>query len=260
MIRPRNVRWFLVLSLLSATVWLRGTSLVMAQAPGEAAGGSSPAAAPAFDAADNAWVLVSAALVLFMTAPALALFYGGLVRKRNVLSVLMQCVCLMCLMTVVWAVYGYSLVFGGDGPWIGDGRYLLMNGVNAVWSGRGAELPLYPQLTHSRDDAHAVSGHVLHHYAGPDLRGLRRTDEVQCHDGVPGPLGHGGLLPAGALDLGRRHTPIRQPQCPLLGWRRAGLCRRNGGPYQFRACRPWFARWCWASAWVTAASRCRRTT
>ncbi|MGW8256961.1 MAG: ammonium transporter, partial [Thermoguttaceae bacterium] len=79
--------------------------------------------------------------------PGLALFYGGLVRKNNVLSVIMQCICLMCLMTVLWAVYGYSLVFGGNGPWIGDFRYLFMRGVNAVWTSNGPELPLYPQLS-----------------------------------------------------------------------------------------------------------------
>ncbi len=58
---------------------------------------------------DNAWMLTSSALVLMMTAPGLAMFYGGLVRKKNVLSVMMQCVFLMGLMTVIWAIYGYSL-------------------------------------------------------------------------------------------------------------------------------------------------------
>ena len=65
-------------------------------------------------AGDNAWMLVSSALVLMMTGPGLALFYCGLVRKKNVLSVMMQCVFLMCLMTVIWALWGYTLGFGGD--------------------------------------------------------------------------------------------------------------------------------------------------
>ena len=80
-------------------------------------------------AAHNAWMLICCALVLFMTAPGLALFYGGLVRRKNVLSVMMQCIFLMGLMTVIWATYGYSLAFGGDGGWIGNGDYLLMSGV-----------------------------------------------------------------------------------------------------------------------------------
>ena len=141
MVSRGTLRWFALLSSLSATLWLVGTSQGLGQSPGEAA---PPAAAVKFDAADNAWVLTSAALVLFMTAPALALFYSGLVRKKNVLSVMMQCVFLMCLMTVLWALYGYTLVFGGSDAWIGDGRYLFMRGVNAVWTKQGPELPLFP--------------------------------------------------------------------------------------------------------------------
>ncbi len=64
-------------------------------------------------ASHTAWMLVCCAMVLFMTAPGLALYYSGLVRKKNVLSVIMQCIFLMSLMTLVWAIYGYSLAFGG---------------------------------------------------------------------------------------------------------------------------------------------------
>ncbi|MDA8744873.1 ammonium transporter [Rubripirellula amarantea] len=85
-------------------------------------------------AAHNAWMLVCCALVLFMTAPGLAMFYGGLVRRKNVLSVMMQCVFLMGLMTVLWGLYGYSLAFGGDGGWIGNADHLFMNGVQRQWS------------------------------------------------------------------------------------------------------------------------------
>lgn len=84
-------------------------------------------------AAHNIWMLTSCALVLFMTAPGLAMFYGGLVRRKNVLSVMMQCVFLMGLMTVIWAIYGYSLAFGGEGGWIGNTEYLFMNGVQREW-------------------------------------------------------------------------------------------------------------------------------
>lgn len=124
-----------------------GPAVVAGESPGEPPVSVSPDASARFDAADNAWVLVSSALVLFMTAPALALFYSGLVRRKNVLSVMMQCVALMCVMTVVWALYGYSLVFGGNGPWIGGERYLAMRGVDAVWTGSGSYLPLYPGLS-----------------------------------------------------------------------------------------------------------------
>jgi Amt family ammonium transporter len=88
-------------------------------------------------AGHTTWMLVSAALVLFMTVPGLAMFYGGLVRKKNVLSVMMQCMYLMGLMTVIWALYGYSLSFGGvaDGKdpnynaYVGNADFLLMNNV-----------------------------------------------------------------------------------------------------------------------------------
>ena len=71
---------------------------------------------PAFaDTGDTAWMLTSTALVLFMTLPGLALFYGGLVQGKNLLSVLMQCLVLACLMSLVWVAIGYSIAFGNDG-------------------------------------------------------------------------------------------------------------------------------------------------
>ncbi|MDC0348470.1 ammonium transporter [Gammaproteobacteria bacterium] len=78
---------------------------------------------------DTAWILTSTALVLFMTLPGLALFYGGLVRSKNVLSVLMQCFAIACLISVCWVVYGYSLAFKGDGLFIGDLSAMFLNGV-----------------------------------------------------------------------------------------------------------------------------------
>ena len=79
---------------------------------------------------DTSWILTSTALVLFMTLPGLALFYRGLVRSKNVLSVLMQCFTIACLISVCWVVYGYSLAFKGDGPFIGDLSALFLNGVD----------------------------------------------------------------------------------------------------------------------------------
>ena len=77
--------------------------------------------------ADTAWIIVATALVLFMTLPGLALFYGGLVRARNVLSVLMQCFAIACLMSVLWLVVGYSIAFGdGNMLWGGLGKMFLI--------------------------------------------------------------------------------------------------------------------------------------
>ncbi len=85
-------------------------------APAEAAA-EAPAeeAAPTLDSGDTAWMLTSTALVLFMTIPGLALFYAGMVRSKNVLSVMMQCFAITGLMTVLWTVYGYSLAFDATG-------------------------------------------------------------------------------------------------------------------------------------------------
>ncbi len=82
--------------------------------------------------ADTAWIIVATALVLFMTLPGLALFYGGLVRARNVLSVFMHCFSIACLMSILWLVAGYSIAFGdsGSGLWGGLGKAFL-NGVDA---------------------------------------------------------------------------------------------------------------------------------
>src|ERR1700674_5365098 len=82
-------------------------------------------------AGDNAWMLVSAALVLMMTGPGLALFYGGLVRRKNTLAIMMQSFALMALITVLWALVGYSLCFGGSGPVIGSFEHAFLKGVGA---------------------------------------------------------------------------------------------------------------------------------
>ena len=117
-------------------------------------------------AGHNAWMLTCAALVLFMTAPGLAMFYGGLVRKKNVLSVLMQCLFLMGLMTVIWGLYGYSLSFGGSrpatsdeqaenaySPYIGNAEFVLMRNVQREYNATTKEVttPMegaIPRLTH----------------------------------------------------------------------------------------------------------------
>ncbi len=78
------------------------------------------AAVPTLDHGDTAWILASTALVLFMTLPGLALFYAGLVRTKNVLSVMMHCMSIACLVSVLWLLGGYSLAFSGAAPLLGD--------------------------------------------------------------------------------------------------------------------------------------------
>jgi Amt family ammonium transporter len=96
-------------------------------------------------AGDNAWMLVSAALVLMMTGPGLALFYGGLVRKKNVLGTMMQSFILMAVVTVLWAVVGYSLAFGEGNSFVGGLQHLFLKGVGAAPNADYA--PTIPQQT-----------------------------------------------------------------------------------------------------------------
>jgi ammonium transporter, Amt family len=83
----------------------------------------------AIDSGDTAWIMTASALVLFMTLPGLALFYGGLVRTKNVLSVLMQCFVICCVVTLLWVAVGYSLAFGEGNAFIGDLSKAMLSGV-----------------------------------------------------------------------------------------------------------------------------------
>jgi Amt family ammonium transporter len=110
-------------------------SAAFAQAPPSAEARLSAleaATKSAQSAGDNAWMLTSAALVLMMTGPGLALFYGGLVRAKNVLSTMMHSFALMGVVTVLWAIYGYSVAFGEGNSFFGGLQYLFLNGVGSA--------------------------------------------------------------------------------------------------------------------------------
>lgn len=120
----RNCAWLL---LVTAAAW-----------PGGAA--AQAASPPPVDAGATAWLLTSSALVLMMTLPGLALFYGGLVRRKNVLAMAAQCVAAAAIATVLWQLLGYSLAFGGGALWLGDLSKVLLQGVSldpaaGVWIG-----------------------------------------------------------------------------------------------------------------------------
>src|ERR1700739_4869094 len=86
-------------------------------------------AEPVINKGDNAWMLTSTVLVLLMTIPGLALFYGGLVRSKNMLSVLMQVFYIVCVVTVIWALYGYSMAFTGGSDFVGGFSKAFLSGV-----------------------------------------------------------------------------------------------------------------------------------
>ena len=132
----------LLLVVIVASTLLAGAAVAHAQAPAPAAAPAvagtasgppaSAAAPPKIDTGDTAWVLTASALVLMMTAPGLALFYGGMVRRKNVLATLMQSFILMALISVQWVLFGYSLAFGPDvGGLVGSLRWIGLAGVGA---------------------------------------------------------------------------------------------------------------------------------
>ena len=94
----------------------------------------------AFGAANTSWIMTATALVLFMTLPGLALFYGGLVHKKNVLSVLMHCFAMACILSVVWLVAGYSLALTSGNDWVGSLSAVFGKGLNGSDSG-GSDIP-----------------------------------------------------------------------------------------------------------------------
>jgi Amt family ammonium transporter len=110
-----------------AALWAQGNTDIQARMAAVEAATKS-----AQSAGDNAWMLVSSALVLLMTGPGLALFYGGLVRRKNVLSTMMHSFILMAVVTVLWAVIGYSLAFGSGLSYLGDLRFAFLNNVGSA--------------------------------------------------------------------------------------------------------------------------------
>jgi len=94
---------------------------------------AAPVVEAKIDSGDTAWMLTSTALVLMMTIPGLALFYAGMVRKKNILATMMQSFIICCLVTVTWMVAGYSLAFTNGNPYIGDLSRFFLNGLGANW-------------------------------------------------------------------------------------------------------------------------------
>ena len=110
-----------------------GLALVTSAAWAEEAAAPAAAAAPVvLDTGATAWMLTSTALVLMMTIPGLALFYGGMVRKKNLLATMMQSFAVTCLVTVLWAVIGYSLAFTGEGAFLGGMERFMLNGMDTA--------------------------------------------------------------------------------------------------------------------------------
>jgi ammonium transporter, Amt family len=133
------------LASITSSRWAKG-ALVASLAMLPALAGAEEAA-PTPDKGDTAWMLVSTLLVIMMAVPGLALFYGGMVRAKNVLSVFMQVFVVFSLLTVLWVIYGYSFAFNGPGQWIGDASRIFLSGLtadsNAATFTKGVVIPEY---------------------------------------------------------------------------------------------------------------------
>ena len=152
---------------------------------------------PKLDSGDTAWMLTSTALVLMMTIPGLALFYGGMVRKKNVLATVMQSFAVCCMATVLWMVIGYSLAFtdgGSMNAYMGGLSKMFLAGM-AVDSLSGT-IPESVFMTFSND--------VRDHYPGAHLRSHSGPDEVFRDAAVFGRLDRRCVRTRDALGLGRR--------------------------------------------------------
>ncbi len=118
--------------IMAASAWAQ-TAAPAAAPAAAAAAAAAPAPPPKMDSGDTAWMLASTALVLMMTIPGLALFYAGMVRKKNILATMMQSFTVCCVVTIAWMVVGYSLAFTSGTPYIGDLSRFFLNGMGATW-------------------------------------------------------------------------------------------------------------------------------
>jgi len=128
------------LAVLAVPMMVHAQSAAPAPAPAAAAPAPAAPAAPAISSGDTAWLLTSSALVLLMT-PGLAFFYGGMVRKKNVMATIMQSFFIICLISVQWVVFGYSWAFGDGTPWWGGFAWFMLNNMPVV-------SPLAPTIPH----------------------------------------------------------------------------------------------------------------
>ena len=216
----RKLSPFLLLLLLSGTLIAQAAS-TNAAVPSSQITQLQQQVADAKSSADNAWMLMCSALVLLMTGPGLALFYGGLVRKKNVLATMMQSFAMMALVTVLWAIIGYSLCFGSGNSFIGGVEHAFLHGVGAAPDADYAAT--IPQQTF-------MIYQLMFAIITPALisRRICRAHEVQRHAAIHGPVVARSLRAHGAYGVGQGRLAERQ------SWRafpHSRLRRRHRRPH-----------------------------
>ena len=229
----------------AATAPAAAATAAPADAAAAAPAAEAAAAAPVANKGDTAWMIVATLLVIMMTVPGLALFYGGLVRSKNMLSVLMQVMVTFSMIVVLWAIYGYSLAFTEGNAFIGGLDRLFLKGVFDPATGAFAMArDLQQGRLHPRAAVRRVPGHLRRHHLLPDRRRLRRAHQVLGGAAVHGAVVHlqlcadrpHGLVldgPGRLRQQGSRRRDERQGR-PDLAMGRARLRRRHGGAHQRR--------------------------
>ncbi len=182
--------------------------------------------APTLNSGDTAWMIVASAFVLMMTIPGAALFYGGMVRAKNLLSVMMQCMAITSLVTVLWMVLR---LFAGvqhrrHAGWRDQPAFVHRRLGSRAARRNDADIAV-PDGAGKR--VRDVSADLRHHHAGADHRRLRRAHEVQRHAVVQRPLAHPRLPADRSHGVERPWLPARRPG-------RARFRRRYRGAYQCR--------------------------
>ena len=186
-------------------------ALLVATSFGPALAQTPPAPTP--NKGDMAWMLIATVLVLLMTIPGLALFYAGLVRAKNVVSMLLQVFAIVCMVAIIWVIYGYSLAFTSGGSlndYVGGFSKVFLMGVTPEVHGRH----LLQRRRHPRARLHLLPDDLRLHHAGADRRRLRGAHEILRSDAVRRAVGHIRLFPdrAHGLVLGRPRRPGRRRQ------------------------------------------------
>jgi ammonium transporter, Amt family len=177
------------------------------------------AVAEAKSAGDNAWMLMSSALVLMMTGPGLALFYGGLVRKKNVLATMMQSFALMAMVTLLWGLVSFSLAFGSGNSFIGGLHHIFLRGVGAQPDpAYAATIPLQTFMVYQLMFAIITPALITGAFA--------ERMKFSAMAAFMGVVVAGGVFPHGAHGLGQRRSAecLSRRTVPL-----SRLCRRHGG-------------------------------
>ena len=195
------------------------------------------------DTGNTAWMITASVLVILMTVPGLALFYGGLVRTKNMLSVLMQVFVTFSLLSVLWALYAYSLAFkeGSFNAIVGGFSHAFLAGIKPDTLQRG----------HPRVRVHGRSSSPSRPSPRPDHRRLRGAHQVLRSAVVHGAVVH--------LRRTRRSRTWCGAAAGSADAGRQGLRRRHGGARQRGYRRLGRPAWCSASASATARRPCRRT-